>query len=93
MWIRRAVLIVVIPQHFSYVRHAHWGTWVSAFSLLNGIHAQCSDGIGTLFSGHSVIRHFVSPSLMSFGQIVTSYDCYDVCPSFGSAQGDVFSRT
>ncbi|MOA15582.1 hypothetical protein D3C78_1357470 [compost metagenome] len=49
----RVVLQVIAPQHFGDVRHAHRGTGMAAVGFLHGIHAQCTDGIGSLTTaGH-----------------------------------------
>ena len=36
---------VVIPENFSNICHAHWGTWMATISLLNSIHTEGANGI------------------------------------------------
>ena len=51
--VARVVLEVVTPQHFGDIRHAHRGTGVAAVGFLHGIHAEGTNGIGTLTTaGH-----------------------------------------
>ena len=51
--VARVVLEVVAPQHFGDVRHTHGGTGVAAVGFLHGIHAQGTNGIGSLTTaGH-----------------------------------------
>ena len=51
--VARVVLQVIAPKHFGDIRHAHGGTWVAAVGLLHGIHAEGTNGVGTLTTaGH-----------------------------------------
>ena len=49
----RVVLQVVAPQHFGDIRHTHGRTGVAAVGFLHGIHAEGTNGIGTVTTtGH-----------------------------------------
>ncbi len=51
--VARVVLQIIAPKHFGDIRHAHGGTWVAAVGLLHGIHAECTNGVGTFTTaGH-----------------------------------------
>ena len=47
-WIARVVLEVVAPKHFGDIRHTHGGTGMAAVGFLHGIHAEGTNGVGTL---------------------------------------------
>ncbi|MNE27528.1 hypothetical protein D3C80_1209410 [compost metagenome] len=52
-WIARVVLEVVTPKYFGDIRHTHWGTGMAAVGFLHGIHAEGTNGVGTLTTaGH-----------------------------------------
>ena len=52
-WIARVVLEVVAPKHFGDIRHTHRGTGMAAVGFLHGIHAEGTNGVGTLTTaGH-----------------------------------------
>lgn len=46
----------IAPHHFSDIRHTHRRTGVSGIGFLNGIHAQCTNRIGKVFTGHESLR-------------------------------------
>ncbi|MNS45853.1 hypothetical protein D3C72_783310 [compost metagenome] len=46
----RVVLEVATPQHFGDICHSHGGARVTGVGFLNGIHTQCANGIGKLFT-------------------------------------------
>ena len=51
--VARVVLHVVAPEDLGDIGHAHRGARVAAVGFLHGIHAQCTDGIGSLTTaGH-----------------------------------------
>ena len=51
--IARVVLQIIAPQYFGDIRHTHRGTWMTAVGFLHGIHAECTNGVGTLTTaGH-----------------------------------------
>ena len=51
--VARVVLQIIAPQYFGDIRHAHRGTRVAAVGFLHGIHAECTNGVGTLTTaGH-----------------------------------------
>ncbi|MND93572.1 hypothetical protein D3C80_857610 [compost metagenome] len=56
-WIARVVLEVVTPKYFGDIRHTHWGTGMAAVGFLHGIHAEGTNGVGTL----TTARHRCSP--------------------------------
>src|SRR5471030_1836679 len=47
-WIARVVLQVVTPKYFGDIRHTHRGTGMAAVGFLHGIHAEGTNGVGTL---------------------------------------------
>ncbi|MCY1174327.1 hypothetical protein D9M73_145250 [compost metagenome] len=47
-WIARVVLEVVAPKYLGDIRHTHWGTGMAAVGFLHGIHAEGTNGVGTL---------------------------------------------
>ncbi|MNZ78871.1 hypothetical protein D3C78_974610 [compost metagenome] len=51
--VARAVFQIVAPKNLGDIRHAHRGTWMAAVGLLHGIHAEGTNGVGTLTTaGH-----------------------------------------
>ncbi len=55
--VSRVVVEVVTPQDFGDVRHAHRGTRVAGICFLYGVHAECADGVGKLFTrGHVLLQ-------------------------------------
>ncbi|CAI1962870.1 Uncharacterised protein [Serratia proteamaculans] len=53
----RVVVHVVTPQDFGDVRHAHRCTRVAGICFLYGVHAECADGVGKLFTrGHVLLQ-------------------------------------
>ncbi|CAI1167777.1 Uncharacterised protein [Serratia liquefaciens] len=53
----RVVVQVVTPQDFGDVRHAHRCTRVAGICFLYGVHAECADGVGKLFTrGHVLLQ-------------------------------------
>ncbi|MCY1430692.1 hypothetical protein D9M71_466430 [compost metagenome] len=49
----RVVLQIITPKNLGDIRHAHRGTGVAAVGLLHGIHAEGTNGVGTLTTaGH-----------------------------------------
>ncbi|CAI1164975.1 Uncharacterised protein [Serratia entomophila] len=53
----RVVVQVVTPQDFGDVRHAHRGARVAGICFLYGVHAECADGVGKLFTrGHVLLQ-------------------------------------
>ncbi|CAI1513220.1 Uncharacterised protein [Serratia liquefaciens] len=53
----RVVVQVVTPQDFGDVRNAHWCTRVAGICFLYGVHAECADGVGKLFTrGHVLLQ-------------------------------------
>ncbi|MNZ56762.1 hypothetical protein D3C78_747150 [compost metagenome] len=54
----RVVLQVIPPEHFGDIGHSHGGAGVAAVGFLHRIHAQGTDGIGTL----TTAGHRLSPA-------------------------------
>ncbi len=55
--VSRVVVEVVTPQDFGDVRHAHRGPRVAGICFLYGVHAECADGVGKLFTrGHVLLQ-------------------------------------
>ncbi|CAI1197903.1 Uncharacterised protein [Serratia quinivorans] len=53
----RVVVQVVTPEDFGDVRHAHRCTRVAGICFLYGVHAECADGVGKLFTrGHVLLQ-------------------------------------
>jgi hypothetical protein len=52
------VFQVAIPQHFGYVCHTHWRTGMPGIGFLHGIHTQCTDGIGQVYTLSHVLLLF-----------------------------------
>src|SRR5450830_787131 len=51
--VARVVLQVITPQYFGNIRHTHGGTGMAAVGFLHGIHAEGTNGVGTLTTaGH-----------------------------------------
>ncbi len=49
--IARVVFEVIIPQHFSDVRHTHWRTGMTRIGGLNGIHGERPYGVREIAPG------------------------------------------
>ena len=45
LWIGRIVFVVIVPQHFGNVGHAHRRTGVSRVGSLYGVHAECTNSV------------------------------------------------
>ena len=57
--VARVVLQIIAPQYFGDIRHTHRGTGMAAVGFLHGIHAECTNGVGTLTTaGHRCSPRF-----------------------------------
>ena len=51
--VARVVLELIVPEHLGDVGHAHGGAGVAAVGFLHGIHAEGTDGVGSITTaGH-----------------------------------------